>query len=179
MTLYRDKYRIETTRYRARDYRSRGWYFVTICSHEKAHIFGEVIGGEMRLSRIGSLAETELRHLSTHYKNVVVDSQVVMPNHVHAIIVIEGEHAFSPHPKGLPSLTGISPACGSLSAIVRSYKAGVTRQCHELGLKQTIWQARFYDRILRGDANISAVREYIWNNPGNWTDDSENRHRTL
>src|SRR5439155_2022104 len=138
------------------------------------------IGGEVRLSRIGSLAETEQKNLSSHYKYVAVDSQVVMPNHVHAIIMSEGDHASSPHPKGLPSLTGISPACGSLSAIVSILQGWSNPAMPRVGgLKQTIWQPRFYDRILRGDANITAVREYIWNNPGDWTDDSENQNRPL
>jgi REP element-mobilizing transposase RayT len=173
MTLYRGKYRIETTRYRWRDYRSRGAYFVTICSHDKKHIFGEVENDEVHLLPIGRIADRELRTLGSHYANVSVDSHVVMPNHVHAIIVIDGDHQFAPNPVALSPLGGISPAAGSLGAIVRSYKAGVTRRCHELGFPRGIWQPRFYDRIIRGDANISAVREYICNNPANWSHDPD------
>ena len=173
MTLYRDKYRIETTRYRWRDYRSRGSYFVTICAHNKKHIFGEIENNEVLLTSIGRIADAELRKLGSHYPNVSVDSHVVMPNHVHAIIRIDGDHQFSPHPKGLPFVRGISPAAGSLAAIVRSYKAGVTRRCVALGLQREIWQARYYDRIIRGDSNISAVREYIFNNPADWAQDPD------
>ena len=96
-----------------------------------------------------------------------------MPNHVHAIIRIEGDHQYSPHPESLPPLCGISPGAGSLAAIVRSYKAGVTRRCVALGWQREIWQARYYDRIVRGDSNISAVREYILNNPANWAQDPD------
>ena len=174
MTLYQDKYRIESARFRGWDYRLRGWYFVTICTLQKAHILGEVIQGEMRLSRVGFIADSELQSLSSHYNNVEVNSHVVMPNHVHAIVAIEGAHAFSPNPKNLPERAGISSAAGSLSAIVRSYKSGVTRRSRQLGIGQDIWQARFYDKLLRSDAIINAVREYIRNNPANWAEDSDN-----
>jgi putative transposase len=173
VTLYRGKYRIETTRYRWRDYRSRGFYFVTICAHNKRHIFGEIRNNEVLLSSIGRIADSELRALDSHYSNVSVDSHIVMPNHVHAIIRIEGDHQYSTHPKGLHSLHGISPAAGSLAAIVRSYKAGVTRRCVALGWQREIWQARYYERIVRGDSNISAVREYILNNPADWAQDPD------
>jgi putative transposase len=174
MTLYQKKYRIESARYPGWDYRARGWYFVTICSHLKTHLFGEVVCGQMRFSQIGAIVESELRSLNSHYKNVEVNTHVVMPNHIHAIIMIEGDHAFSPNPKGLPQPVGISPTAGSLSAIVRSYKAGVSRQCRNLWLTKQIWQPRFYDKRLRSDAIISAVREYIRNNAANWCEDPEN-----
>jgi REP element-mobilizing transposase RayT len=174
VTLYQNKFRIESTRLRHWDYRLRAWYFVTICTHEKAHIFSEIIDSEVQLSRIGRIADSDLRRLGNHYENVQLDSHVVMPNHLHAIVMIDGDHCHSPNPNKLPSQNGISPAAGSLSTIIRSYKAGVSRQCHELGLKQSVWQPRFYDRILRGHAVISAVREYIWNNPANWAGDDNN-----
>jgi REP element-mobilizing transposase RayT len=178
MSLYQDKYRIESTRLRGWDYRSRGWYFVTICAQRHGRVFGEVENGEVRLSAIGRIAELELQTLASHYDNVHIDEHVVMPNHVHAIVMIGGEHCFSPNAQANLRSTNVgflfaSPQAGSLSAIVRSYKAGVTRQCHELGLEQVIWQPRFHDHLLRGDKVISAVREYIRNNPVNWKGDRE------
>ena len=173
MTLYKGKYRIKSARYPGWDYRARGWYFVTICSYHQVHLFGEVHWGRMCLSQIGAIAESELLGLATHYKNVQLDSHVVMPNHVHAVIMIEGDHAFSPNPERLSRPPGILPAGGSLSAVVRSYKAGVTHRSRQMGFNQEIWQSRFYDKILRNDKIINAVREYIRNNPGNWCQDSE------
>ena len=174
MTLYQNEFRVESTRLRNWDYRSRGWFFVTICAHEKAHIFGEIIKCEVELSPIGRIVESDLQSLSSHYEKVQLDSHIVMPNHVHAIIMLNGDHSYSPDPTALAPAMGISPQAASLSAIVRSYKAGVTRQCHDLRLRQAIWQSRFHDKLLRSDAVISAVREYIWNNPANWADDREN-----
>jgi putative transposase len=104
-----------------------------------------------------------------------------MPNHVHLIVMVDGDHGFSPDAKSRPPCaTGfVSPQAGSLSAIIRSYKAGVTCRCRVLGLAPAIWQPRFHDHLLRGDAVISAVRAYIRDNPANWGADKENRFRLL
>ena len=178
MTLFHNKYRIESTRLQGWDYRWRGWYFVTICTHNRRHILGTIVDNEVHLSAVGRIADVELRAVSTHYENVDVDEYIVMPNHVHAIFMIDGEHCFSPQKKAMPAWAPkrafTSPEAGSLSAIVRSYKAGVTLKCRELGFRQEIWQPRFRDHLLRGDKVISAVREYIRNNPANWPKDKEN-----
>lgn len=176
MTLFQGTYRIESARLRDWDYRSRGWYFVTICAHNRRSIFGQIVDHEMRRSAIGTVADSELRELSGHYLNVSVDEYMVMPNHIHAIIMIDGEHCFAPSAKvPVESITAFeSPRAGSLSAIVRSYKAGVTLKCRDLGFRQEIWQGRFHDHLLRGDKVISAVREYIRSNPANWAKDREN-----
>ncbi|HKH98147.1 MAG TPA: transposase [Candidatus Sulfotelmatobacter sp.] len=180
MTLYQDKYRIEPARLRGWDYRLRGWYFVTICTQNRACIFGEVSAGEVQLSVMGRIAASELHGLHAHYNNIEVDSFVVMPNHVHAIVMIDGDHGFSPNAKMSPPsrvAAFASPLAGSLSAVIRSYKAGVTRRGRKLGLTQTVWQSRFHDHLLRGDKVISAVREYIRNNPAKWGADKENPFR--
>jgi putative transposase len=176
VTLYQNKYRVESARLRDWDYRARGWYFVTICAQRRACILGTIADGKVLLSPLGRVAEAELQTLHTHYNNVQIDSFVVMPNHVHAIVAIDGEHCFSTNPEiFVPAVVqkrGLTPPeHGSLSAIIRSYKAGVTRRSHELGLKQLVWQSRFHDRLLRGDAMIDAVRDYIRNNPANWSND--------
>jgi putative transposase len=176
VTLYQNKYRVESARLRDWDYRARGWYFVTMCAHKHACIFGEIADGEIQLSRGGQIAKSELPSVHTHYNNVQIDSFVVMPNHVHAIVAIDGEHCFSPNPEiFVPAVVQkrgpTPPEHVSLSAIIRSYKAGVTRRWHELSLGQVVWQSRFHDHILHGDAVINAVRDYIRNNPANWSHD--------
>ena len=182
VTLYQDKYRIESARLREWDYRARGWYFVTICTHNRASLFGKVVDQQMQLSYIGRIAASELQILPSHYDNVTVDDSVVMPNHLHAIIAIDGEHCYSPTARmKLPfpntPCAFAPPKAGSLSAIIRSFKAGVTRRVNESAMEQVIWQTRFHDHLLRGDKAIEAVREYIRNNPVNWAVDTENpRH---
>ncbi|MGA8493267.1 MAG: hypothetical protein WB711_22790 [Terriglobales bacterium] len=177
---FQNQYRVKSARLQGWDYRSPGWYFVTICTEDHRHIFGEVYTGEVRLSPSGQIADSELSNLPHHYLNISTDSFIVMPNHIHAIIVIEGQHRHSPAPeirRQPPSHDGlivIPPKAGSLAAIVRSYKSGVTRRSHEMGLKDFAWQAGFYDHIIRTIAPLQAIREYIENNPANWPQDPEN-----
>jgi putative transposase len=181
VTLYQSQYRVKSTRLQGWDYRSPGWYFVTICAEGRRHIFGEVYAGQVSLLPSGEVADSELHNLPNHYSNISTDSFIVMPNHIHAIIVIEGQHRHSPTPEicGQPpspnGLIVIPPKAGSLAAIVRSYKSGVTRRCHEMGLKNFAWQAGFYDHIIRTIAPLQAIREYIEDNPANWSQDPENR----
>jgi putative transposase len=172
MTLFREHYRVESTRLRDWDYGSPGWYFVTLCTKEKKCSLGHAIDGQIVLSDAGATAETEMKSVSSHYKNVMIDRYVIMPNHVHAIIVIEGNHTYSPVETRLaPSPTG---GCVLLSNIVGGYKAGVTRICHAKGLLDFAWQSRFHDHILRCNTSLNAVRDYIDHNPQTWLQDPDN-----
>ena len=175
MAKFQDRYRIESTRLRDWDYGSPGWYFVTLCTKDKKCFLGHAVDGQIVLSAAGVVAETEMKTICTHKKNVMIDRYVVMPNHVHAIIVIEGNHPYSTVETGLaPSPTG---ACMRLSNIVGGYKAGVSRICHAKGLLGFAWQERFHDHILRSNASVNAVRDYIDRNPQNWLADPDNPTR--
>jgi putative transposase len=178
MTLYKNAYRVETARLRDWDYRSPGWYFVTICTNAHRCTLGEISDGKIDLSAAGQIAKAELVRMPTHYANVCLDAYVIMPNHVHAIVILEDHHQFIPdamprndHERGSAPFVARLP---SLSDVVGSYKAGVTRQCRVSGDHYFAWQPRFHDHILRGKASVAAVRDYIQNNPANWTKDAEN-----
>ena len=134
--------------------------------------------GKIDLSAAGQIAEAELVRMPTHYSNVCLDAYVIMPNHVHAIVILEDHHQFIPdamarndHEKRNAHFVACLP---SLSDVVGSYKAGVTRECRLSGDNHFALQPRFYDHILRGNASVAAVRDYIQNNPANWTKDAEN-----
>jgi len=172
MTLFENRYRVESTRLTAWDYSLRGWYFVTLCTEDKKCSLGRTANGQIVLSDAGRIAETEMKAVSSHYVNVVIDRYVVMPNHVHALIVIEGDHIYSP----VETRLAASPARthGLLSQIVGSYKAGVSRICHAKGISGFAWQSRFHDHVLRSNASVNAVREYIEHNPRNWLEDPDN-----
>ena len=94
MTLFRRKYRVHSTRLRSWDYAAAGWYFVTICTRGSECSFGDVVDGEIHLSPIGDVARQYWKGIPQHFPNVTLDSFVVMPNHVHGIVIIE-EHAVS------------------------------------------------------------------------------------
>jgi putative transposase len=177
MTLFRDKYRIETTRKRDWNYAAAGWYFVTICTENKRSYFGYISNSIMRFSDTGQCADTFWREIPSHHKNVTIDEYIVMPNHVHGVIVIDGPEWMPPlrrkgerrRPQPLPT---VSPKISPLAAIVRSYKSAVTTWAHEHNLKFE-WHPRFHDRIIRGKNSLSNIQRYIRENPANWEKDAE------
>ena len=176
--MYKDAYRIGSARRHRWDYRDPAAYFVTICTKDRAPLLGSVAIGKMHESRCGELADLHLCQLAEHYDNVIVDRFVVMPNHVHAILVIDGKHRFSPdaelqiEPRHCYR-DGISPKPGSVAAIIRSYKSGVARECHLAGFTTFAWLSRYYDHIIRSDISLNAIRKYIDENPINWPDDPD------
>ena len=186
MSLYRNTYRVETTRLPEWDYADSAWYYVTICANERAMWFGEVRDGIMGLSEAGVLAHQFWEDIPEHAQGVVLDSFIVMPNHVHGIIgllpkddekpAVETLHATSLPTRGEMSgqMSGISPSAGSLSAIIRSYKSAVTREVRRSWRTGFGWQPRFHDRIIRNDRELNAIREYIDLNPARWSEDRLN-----
>jgi REP element-mobilizing transposase RayT len=172
MTLFQDRYRVESARLASWDYSAGGWYFVTICTKNKECCLGQILNDRIILSAAGLIAETEMKMLPSRYQNVTIDRYVVMPNHVHTVVVIDGDHAYSP----VETRLAASPSQQhrpSLSEVVGSYKSGVSRICHAKGISDFAWQARFHDHILRCNASVNAVREYIDRNPENWLRDPE------
>jgi hypothetical protein len=89
MTLFKNKYRVESTRLPNYDYACNGWYFVTICTDERQCFFGDVVNGKMHLSKIGQIAEKFWAEIPQHSKHTYIDAYVIMPNHVHGIVVID------------------------------------------------------------------------------------------
>ncbi len=177
MTLFRNKYRIETTRLRDWDYAAGGWYYVTVCTENKRCYFGRVVDAQVDLSLLGKYAEACWQSIPLHHKNVTLDEFIVMPNHVHGIIVIDAPGCMPPlRRKGerrIPKpLSAVSPKSSSLAAIMRSYKSAVTTWAHEQGFKFD-WHPRFHDRIIRGKNSLENIRQYIRDNPANWEKDTE------
>ena len=94
MTLprFKGKYRVESTRLSNRDYTANGWYFVTICSQNRAYFFGDVIAGQMQLSTVGKIAQQFWAEIPYHFTHTYIDAYVIMPNHIHGIVVIDRPH---------------------------------------------------------------------------------------
>lgn len=148
------------------DYRRPGAYFVTICTRGKRCLLGRVAEGEVLLSEAGRIAEEEWLRTAERRPYVVLDTQVVMPNHIHGLIIIR-EHALD----ALPAL-----ACAqshSLSSIVGGFKSASSRRIALLSrdYRSAIWQRSYYERIVRDIDELNTVREYIANNPARWCAD--------
>ncbi len=181
MTLpkFKGKYRVESTRLPNRNYAANGWYFVTICTSDRAHFFGDVIAGEVQLSAIGKIAQQFWAEIPNHFNDIYIDAYVIMPNHVHGIVVIdcptdvETRNFASLQPTDESNKFGPLKS-GSLQSIIHSYKSVVTRWCRKNGYDNFAWQSRFYDHIIRADGSIDRIREYIINNPAKWEEDKNN-----
>ncbi|MGI6604111.1 MAG: transposase [bacterium] len=178
--------RRRSIRLKGYNYSQPGAYFITICTHDRECLFGAIFGGEMQLNDWGVITERCWTEIPSHFPNVALDAFVVMPNHVHGIIVIRKRNApvGARHAVPLQS-TGIFQTCieqfgrpvsGSIPTIIRSFKAAVTRQINELrgtpGVP--IWQRNYYEHVIRDEESLDRIREYVAGNPAQWDQDSEN-----
>jgi len=155
------------------DYSSSGAYFVTICTKNRKPFFGEIIGNKMILNRIGDAACDYWQETPKHFSNIDTDEFIVMPNHIHGIVIIEPQHADvgTPYMVSLRKNRFGNNVKGSLSSIVQQYKSAITRWCGKNGFHTFKWQSRFYDHVIRTETDLKAIREYIVNNPMNWKAD--------
>ncbi len=175
--LFHNKYRIPSARRQGWDYGSSGWYFVTICTKGKEYYLGDIIGNRMRLSSMGRIAKQCWQQIPNHFSHVALDAFVIMPNHVHGVIVInEPRHVetlqCNVSTQRIPSpMSIISPRPGSLPTIMRSFKSITARIIHDAGIPQFQWQPRYHDRIIRDAKALEQIRWYIQNNPRMWKRD--------
>ena len=131
------------------NYATQNYYFVTICTNQKKCIFWT----RNTLNAWGKIAEECLKNISGIYKGVKADKFTVMPNHIHAIITLEG--ASSP----------------SLTQIIGQYKAAVTKQIHTQNTTDVVWQRSFHDHIIRNQEDYERIWLYIHGNPQRWDSD--------
>ncbi len=185
MTLFQNKYRIESTRFKGWDYSSKGSYFVTICTQDRDNLFGGVVKGKMELNQYGNIVNQCWFDLPNHYENIRLDAFVVMPNHIHGIIIIDNniinyhdvETGFNPVSTIVPTNTIIPPYItiqtknrDGLFEFIRALKTFSGRRINELrqSPRKTVWQPRFHDHIIRDNDEFYRIRQYIINNPINF-----------
>ena len=178
---FRGKYRVESGRLKNWDYGSNGYYFVTICVKNRECIFGNVDDDKMILSKIGKIAEKFLLEIPTHFPFVKLDEFIIMPNHVHGIIIIDNRRDVACNVSARSNnkiMSIISPKQGSLSSVIRSYKSICTKTINKTQNNINFqWQLRFCDHIIRDEKSLNNIRNYIINNPLNWDKDEENQAR--
>jgi putative transposase len=166
-------YHRKTLRLRDYDY-SQGAYFVTICAARRKCLFGKIIDGKMKLSQEGQIVREEWQETAVRRPYLRFDEFVVMPNHFHAVLIVEIEQGTA---RRAPTREKFgAPIPGSLPSILRSFKAAVARRISPM-LKPpgtAIWQRGFYEHVIRNDESLNCIREYIRNNPLLWELDREN-----
>ncbi|MBI1920835.1 MAG: hypothetical protein HYS23_07100 [Geobacter sp.] len=173
-------------RLRDYDYSANGAYFVTVCVQGRESLFGAVVDGVMESSEAGRMVEEWWAKLAENSPNVLTDSFVVMPNHFHGIIVLVGAD-----PCVCPDLENAHMGKGGhmgppLQRIIQWLKT-MTTNAYIRGVKQSdwpsfpgrLWQRNYYERIIRDEEELIAIREYIAGNPAKWAQDKENPMNVL
>ncbi|KKP60240.1 MAG: hypothetical protein UR54_C0016G0005 [Candidatus Roizmanbacteria bacterium GW2011_GWA2_34_18] len=180
---FKDKYRIQSSRLLNWDYSSNGYYFITICTKERKHFFGEIINNVMRLLKIGEIAQKYWLEIPKHFSFIELDEFVVMPNHIHGIVAIKNvfdikcrdviNHVSTDNVKKniYSKITPMNKH--SLGKIIRWFKGRTTFEIRKTESKFS-WQSRFYDNIIRNEKSFCYIRKYIKENPMNWEEDRNN-----
>lgn len=158
-------------RLRGYDYTRAGAYFVTVCVQARECLFGQIVDGAMRLDSYGEIALECWRAIPEHCTHVDLDAFVVMPNHIHGILMLKDTAVQSVQP---PAEEGFAKlVAGSLPSIVRLYKAAVTRRINSLHDTPAtpVWQRNYYEHIIRDQVALDQIRAYIADNPLRWEQD--------
>ena len=187
----RDLHQRRSLRLAGFDYGREGAYFVTICTHDRTCLFGEIVNGEMRLNDVGRMIATQWRSLSKRFPSVQPDALVVMPNHMHGIIALSAVGAALVAAQGMArrinpprrATTRVAPT-RSLGTVIGAYKSLTTVE-YARGVKMLgwspfagkLWQRNYYEHIIRNEAALNRVRQYIMDNPARWAEDPENPTR--
>jgi REP-associated tyrosine transposase len=147
--LFRNRYRIPSSRLTAWDYRKPGMYFVTICTYERDACLGEVDGGEVRHSPYGEIVAREWLRIPGRHPQVKLDAWIIMPDHLHGILHLES-------------------ASVSLGTAVGQFKTKSTKAIRGFGYRGFGWQERFHDHIIENLKELDRIRTYIRENPMRW-----------
>ena len=141
------------------DYSKSGAYFITICTHNKQCLLSQIVGqglapAENRYTTYGEIAKEQLFLLEKRYPSVKIDQYVIMPNHIHAIIMLNDAAGASPRP--------------TITDVICAYKSLTTRECKKIKAIDKVFQTSFYEHVIRGQDDYAEIAEYIANNPKRW-----------
>ncbi|MBL8097575.1 MAG: transposase [Anaerolineales bacterium] len=175
------------------DYTQAGAYFVTICTYQRENIFGEIINGEMKLSKFGLVASQQWEKLIKRFPNIELGAFVIMPNHSHGIIqIVEREvqrrdtaSRFNDQndesSRRVPTERFQKPVAGSIPTIIRSYKSAVAYRINLMRNNKdtSVWQRNYYEHVIRNEKELELITKYIEYNPMNWQLDHDNVENNL
>lgn len=165
-------------RLKGHDYAQAGAYFITIVARDRVCLFGEVADAEMHPNDAGRIVDRCWRDIPAHFPNFELDAFVVMPNHVHGIIVmVRDPPVGATHASPLPdTATPRGPKRQSLGAVVGSFKSAASKYINALygNPDTTLWQRNYYEHVIREEESLNRIRQYILHNPVRWAFDREN-----
>ncbi|MCF7812631.1 transposase [Candidatus Gracilibacteria bacterium] len=157
------------------NYSDAGWYFVTICTKNKEESFGKVQKEKVVLNVYGEKIKNIWENIPQHFENVVLDEFIVMPNHVHGIVIIESEKKDKIYTVGNNDRCSLQRNMELLPKVISQCKSSFTREIRKkYGDFSFAWQKSFYDHIIRNERSLLKIREYIHYNALKWEKDKEN-----
>ena len=168
--------RRRSLRLQAYDYAKAGAYFITIVTQDRRCLFGEIAAGEVRLNEVGRLVADTWQWLETRYPSVLMDEYVVMPNHIHGIIVMTGEGGGTGDSRIAPTQGRRGVGRKALGNLIGAFKTVAAKR---LNLARgtpgrRLWQRNYYEHVVRGEEDMDRIRAYIRDNPLQWEFDVEN-----
>ncbi|MBI4680869.1 MAG: transposase [Nitrospirae bacterium] len=187
-----EKHHRRSVRLREYEYSQAGAYFITICAKDRECLFGQIIAGKMILNEYGEIVQEYLDLIPGHFPGVELDIHIVMPNHIHGIIInndCRGE-VFSPgvltpvesSPGVVKPQGGKTPPLQrkpTLGNIIAYFKYQTTVKINDIrDTFNPVWQRNYYERIIRNEHELFKFREYVQNNPLQWDLDKENPDNT-
>jgi putative transposase len=171
------KRRRRSIRLRGYDYSLSGAYFVTICIDGGFCLLGDIVNGQMHENSAGSMIRNCWQTLPDRFIGVDIDSTVVMPNHLHGIIFLKGDDSTraSSSSSEDKAATRAAPTLGDIIGALKSistngYLCGIHDECWP-AFENRLWQRNYWERIIRNERELKAIRQYIWDNPANWKKD--------
>ena len=178
MTYNPDIHHRRSIRLKGYDYSQTGAFFVSICTHNRQCLFGEIMDGKMVWNDAGQMVLAVWDEMPGNYPGVETDEFVIMPNHIHGIVGLVGAGPRACPDNGQPQ--GVAPTL-SLPDVVHRFKTMTTKRYTD-GVKQSgwppypgkLWQRNYYEHIIRNENELNRIREYIISNPMKWESDREN-----
>lgn len=167
MTRYKNQFRIETARLSSWNYSLPGYYFVTICVKDRLPAFGRMNGIAVLLNPLGKIVFSSWQELSSHHNKIDPDLIVIMPDHVHGIVIIKESGVSNISFQNSENVHS-NMAPDSLEVVIRSFKSAVTRWAHANDYSNFSWQSRYYDHIIRTEEEYLSVCNYILTNPNRY-----------
>jgi REP element-mobilizing transposase RayT len=155
------------------DYSQAGAYFITVCTRNRECVLGDIADGEMRLNDAGRVVVEEWMKSADIRKEIELDAFVIMPNHIHGIIVIDGRGTA----RRAPTCERFGqPTAGSIPTIVRAFKSACTIRINDMRNSRgtPFWQRNYYEHVIRDEDDLNRIRQYIMDNPARWAEDENN-----
>jgi putative transposase len=172
-----DKPQRKSVRLKEYDYSIPGWYYVTLCTYDRINVFGKVFNAKMRLNESGNIVEQEWLMTKKIRSNVDLDYYVIMPNHIHGIIILNSRGELNSPTENIKGRMQYAPTNSkfrspsqTLGAIIKGFKSSVTKRIRATtgGTSLKVWQRNYYENVIRNELDLHNIRQYIELNPFKW-----------